>query len=331
VNRREIILDATAKAFELHKKMNSMDFVHSKGAGIDVFGTIQNLSIPFLFQPLDKLLGAYLPPPYDGMVVTSERNLAIQRFTASHELGHKILKHKISLDDDSILERLPFGREVYNLDESAADAFAAAFLIPEWIFEIHAERQDWDAESLVDPRNVYQLSLRIGASYRATCRQLYQYSLIDRITLQTLIDTSPKKIKQSILDGINLPNWHPNVWLLTNRDEGMLLQGGPTDVFLLRLKENSGSGYLWNIDELQKSGFVTLADVNEVPDFDEEIGGCTERFIATTSETDKGLAGNLRLEQFRPWDASSVIEAFELDYELLKESGLPLAARRALV
>jgi len=331
VNRRDIILDATSKAFELHKKMKSMEFVESKGSGIDVFGTIQNLSIPLLFQPLDKLLGAYLPPPYDGMVVTSERNLAIQRFTASHELGHRILKHQISLDDESILDRSPFGREVYNLDELAADAFTAGFLIPEWVFEIHAERQDWDSDSLIDPRIVYQLSLRIGASYRATCRQLYQYKLIDRATLQMLIDTPPKKIKQSILDGVNLPNWHPNVWLLTRRDEGMLLQGGPDDVFLLRLKENSGGGYLWDIDDLRDSGFVTLADENEVPNWDEEIGGCTERIIATTLETDDGLAGNIRLKQFRPWDISSVIETFELNYELLRESGLSLAARRALI
>lgn len=331
MNRRDIILDATSKAFELHKKMKSMEFVESKGSGIDVFGTIQELSIPLLFQPLDKLLGAYIPEFGGGMVVTSERNLAIQRFTASHELGHRVLNHKISLDDESILDRSPFGRENYNLDELAADAFAAGFLIPEWVFEIHAERQDWDADSLLDPKIVYQLSLRIGASYRATCRQLYQYNLIDRTTLQMLIDTPPKKIKQSILDGINLPNWHPNVWLLTNRDEGMLLQGGPNDVFLLRLKENSGGGYLWNIDDLRDSGFVTIADENVIPDWNEEIGGCTERVIATSSQTDHGLVGNFRLKQFRPWDASSVIETFELNYELLKESGLSLASRRALI
>lgn len=331
MNRREIILEATSKAYHLHQKVSAEEYVLSKGGGIDVFGTLQNLSVFWFFKPLDKLLGAYLPPPDEGIVITSERNLAIQRFTASHELGHKILNHEISLDDESILNRSPFDNELYNLDELAADAFAAAFLIPEWILEIHAERQEWDADSLSNPKIVYQLSLRIGASYRATCRQLFQYKLINRATLQMLIDTSPKKIKQSILGDIGLPNWHPNVWVLTNKDEGMLIQGGPNDVFLFRLKEKSGSGYLWNIDDVQESGFVILSDESTISEPYEEVGGNTERTLVTSSEIETGLIGNLCLKQLRPWDTSSVIETLELKYELLKESGLPHIARRAAV
>jgi len=331
VNRRDIILEATAQAYRLHQESNAEDHVSDSGGGIDVFGTIQNLSIPLLFKPLDKLLGAYLPPPLDGMVVTSQRNLSIQRFTAAHELGHKILKHSLSLDDDEILFRSPFNNELYNLDELGADAFAAAFLIPEWILEVQAERQGWDADSLSDPKIVYQLSLRIGASYQATCRQLFQYKLIDKTVLQKLIDIPPKKIKQSFLGNVGLNSWHSNVWVLTNKDEGMLIQGSPNDVFLFHLKEHSGSGYLWDIDEIQESGFVVISDENIISSPDVEVGGCADRNIITSSsELENGSEGYINLKQLRPWDASSVIETLELKYELLKESGLSQAARRAV-
>lgn len=331
MNRREIIFEAASEAHRLHNNVSAKEHVISNGGGIDVFGIIQKLSILLLFKPLDRLLGTYLPYPYDGMMITSERNLAIQRFTASHELGHKILKHKsISLDDESILNRSPFGNEFYNLDELGADAFAATFLIPEWILEVHADRQGWDGDSLIDPKIVYQLSLRIGASYKATCRQLFQYKLIDKTTLQALISIPPKKIKQSFLDEIKLPNWHPNVWVLTNRDEGMLIQGGPNDVFLFRLKESSGSGYLWNIEELRKSGFAVLSDENIIlnPNPYEEVGSNTERIIITSSKDETTPIGNINLKQLRPWDISSVINTLELNYELLKESGLPQVVRR---
>lgn len=41
-------------------------------------------------------------------MVTTERSLHIQRFTAAHELGHVILEHRGSMDRE-ILERGAFG------------------------------------------------------------------------------------------------------------------------------------------------------------------------------------------------------------------------------
>src|SRR5690606_33306876 len=127
----------------------------------------------------------------------------------------------------------------YDLNEMAADAFAGDFLLPYWIFETNAERQGWDADSFADPLVVYQLSLRVGASFEATARQLVANDIIDRATLSGLLDVPRKSIKQALLEGRELEHWRRDVWLLTERDQGTLIQGGPDDVFLFRLKQNS--------------------------------------------------------------------------------------------
>ena len=122
-----------------------------------VFGAIEHLGIGLLFRPLDGLLGAYIPVENDsGILVTTERPLAIQRFTGAHELGHAYLKHELRIDDEEILKRSPFARPIYDLREIAADTFAALFLMPDWLINLHAERQGWDWRNLSDPICVYQ-------------------------------------------------------------------------------------------------------------------------------------------------------------------------------
>ena len=50
---------------------------------------IKAFKITVLFRPLEGLLGAYVPTPNSaGMLVTTQRDHHVQRFTAAHELGH---------------------------------------------------------------------------------------------------------------------------------------------------------------------------------------------------------------------------------------------------
>ena len=53
-----------------------------------------------------------------------------------------------------------------------ADAFAVGFMLPKWLVVGHCARQGWRIADLLRPEVVYQLSLRLGASYEATCRAL---------------------------------------------------------------------------------------------------------------------------------------------------------------
>ena len=54
---------------------------------------------------------------------------------------------------------------------------------------------------------------------------------------------------------------------------------------MLSLKENSGAGYLWNIEDLKNAGFLLFRMT--VPTADEDIGGEVERVLsARPGETD---------------------------------------------
>ena len=64
----------------------------------------------------------------------------------------------------------------------------------------------------------------------------------------------------------------------------MLLEGQPDDLFLFRLNEKSGAGYLWDIDELKKQGFAIVRDSRDLATLGEAIGGSVQRVIAAQSE-----------------------------------------------
>ena len=44
------------------------------------------------------------------------------------------------------------------------------------------------------------------------------------------------------ITGYEPPDWRSDVWLLTDRDEGLLIEGGRHDLFVVRLRENSSAG-----------------------------------------------------------------------------------------
>src|SRR6185369_6946460 len=122
MNRREMLLEAVAAASRLHRELDSEEIVNRVGGGVDVFGAITEREVSLVFRPLDGLLGAFLPHPVPGIVVTTERGLAVQRFTAAHEFGHFELQHPVSVDAEEILVRQPYGSAAYDNREAAADA-----------------------------------------------------------------------------------------------------------------------------------------------------------------------------------------------------------------
>ncbi|CDX12607.1 conserved hypothetical protein [Mesorhizobium plurifarium] len=281
---------------------------------IDVFGVMAHLNLPLIFRPLDGLLGAYMSDPVPGVLVTTKRPLSVQRFTAAHELGHFYLKHRPSLDDESILRRSPFAASKdANLQEVEADAFAASFLLPQWLVLFHCKRHGWTKPDLPHPRIVYQLSLRVGTSYSATCWTLARYNLISRTDAKRLADIEPKKIKKGILGEVEPAAYYGDVWELSEADQGEVLHGGPDDLFVMRLKENAGAGYLWRFDELAPDSFSVREDVREVSG-EENAGGPVVRRIVAQSVRQQ--QGTIRMTEARPWQPGSIASDYTLDVDL---------------
>lgn len=325
------VRNGTMGAGRLHRRLPYREQIEARGGSIDVFAAIEALDIPLLLRPLDGLLGAYLRDPAPGILVTTQRPLNIQRFTASHELGHSELKHELSLDDDNILRRMPMDTGPQDdLQEVEANAFASAFMMPAWLIAWHCDRQDWRAEHLCQPGVVYQLALRMGASYEATCWTLALHNLIDRRRARELVDTKPKVMKTALLAQYTPQDYRGDVWLLTERDADTRIDGSRNDLFVLRLAEHSGGGYLWNIDQLRASGLAVVGDALEDGDPDAVGGNVIRRVTATTGEADRGL---MSLDERRPWDPDLPLTSLSVEYDFTgpEEVGYSRAARRSLL
>lgn len=311
---RSAILRATLAATRLQRDLGIQADVVQDVGRVDVYAAIARLGVPLMFTKLDGLLGAYYRQP-TGVLVTTQRPLSLQRFTAAHELGHHHLGHSPSLDDETMLRRAPFQADTGDdLQEVEAEAFAAAFLLPRWLLDWHCERQGWTDSSFRDPALVYQLALRVGTSYEATVWTLHRYDVFDRATAREMVGLALKKLKQKLLRGYAPDNFREvDVWLVTERDADLRLHGGPKDLFVVRLPEHSGAGYLWQIESIDGDALAVVADDRENPD-GESVGGETTRLI-TAAARDR-LAGELRLTERRPWQPTKPLKTFAIRYNL---------------
>lgn len=328
MSKRDAILEGAQAAARLHETLGTRQAVERAGGGIDVFGALLASDAALLFRPLEGLLGFCIKgPDVSGVVVSTQRPLRIQRFTGAHELGHVVLGHTLSLDGEEILGRGALRDE----KEIAADSFASSFLIPKWLLQIHAKRQGWNRASMSDPRIVYQLALRVGASYEATCVALERNNIIDAHTRVALVAKPRRAIKTDLLEGFAVDNFHPDVWLLTECDQGLSLEGQPDDIFILKLEEHGGSGYLWDTKALTQSGFAILRDERAIPDPENEIGSLSERALIVRGN--EPASGAIELEQRRPWQNSGEpLNRFGFSFDLFgKEVGIPRLARRQMM
>jgi len=318
-------------AARLHQRLGLRQQIEARGGNVDVFAAIQIVDLPLLLRPLQGLLGAYLSDPTPGVLVTTQRPMSIQRFTASHELGHFSLRHHPSFDDDSMLRRMPMqSRPTSDFQEVEADAFAVEFMMPRWLIGWHAARQSWTVSDFRRSNVVYQLALRIGASYEATCWTLVRHRFIQQEQGQELLQTQPRALKIALLEAHRPHDYRGDVWLLTERDAGTRIDGSRNDLFVLRLEEHSGGGYLWDIDQLKTSGFAIVRDELEAID-DEGIGGpVIRRVTATPPDT---YRGRMALDERRPWDSDPPLSSLTVEVDLTgpEEEGLSRAERRSLL
>jgi Zn-dependent peptidase ImmA (M78 family) len=324
--RREAILTGVARASELHSKYGLRDALADGDRPVDVLSTIQRLGLFVMFRPLDGLLGAYVPTrALSGMLITTKRDLHVQRFTAAHELGHHVLEHQaLSLDKD--VGFVGRGDNAgHNLREVEADSFAAEFLLPKWLIAAHLRRQKWGRREIGKADFVYQLSLRLGASYAATCWALLSQNFLDRRIVNELVKTQPRMAKQRAVPDMSPESWHRDIWVLSERDRGSQVLGSPDDILVLALEEHVSGGYAWDADGVQQAG-LTLERDERTDRNSDCMGSSVERRLTVQG------AGrtHLRLEERRAWDKSQPsLNTFELDLALVgrEPEGIPRAGR----
>ena len=200
--------------------------------------------------------------------------------------------------------------------------------MPRWLIAWHSARQGWTSKNFRRPNIVYQLSLRIGASYEATCWTLARHRFIPETLARELLQTRPRELKSALLEAHRPQNYRGDVWLLTERDARTRIEGSRNDLFVLRLHEHSGGGYIWDIDQLKASGFGIVHDERDALD-DGSIGGPVTRRV--TAEPPDTYRGHLTLDERRPWAPEVPLTRLEVDVDLTgpEEAGLSRAERRS--
>jgi len=317
--QRAEILAAIAEANRLHEVFACKTRTATGQGRIDVFEMLVEKDIPILFRPLKNLLGAYVDDPGHGVLITTQRPLPVQRFTAAHELGHAALGHEASYDEEEVLTRaLFYGNDRFDSREIQANAFAMELLTPRWLIAQHMRRQEWQPKDLLDPQNVYQLSLRMGSSYAATVYALKSYQILDTFKVKYLLEFSPKEIKQQLAKELEPKNWYGDIWMITEKDQGLSVEGSRSDFVIIDLEEHAASGYLWQFDKLAEAGLAIRRDQRVNP-HENEIGGVVQRIVtAEATESRNGAKGHLNLLEVRPWNPEgSPLNSVELDVDFL--------------
>jgi Zn-dependent peptidase ImmA (M78 family) len=320
MSRREAILTGVGEAAALQERLGIRDALASGDGPVDVFGVIEQLHLPLLFRPLEGMLGLYLPPPAGpGIMVTTRRPLHLQRFTAAHELGHFVLKHASSSFDKRIgfVARGEIGQDV--IQEVAADAFAAEFMLPRWLLVSHAKRRGWGPQDLRKPETVYQLSLRLGMSYEATCHSLAGHNMLQASETNALLSVAPKACKQHVLRNISPESWHLDVWDLSVADGGSRIVGGPQDVVVITLEEHVASGYTWDLSAAERNGFSILQD-DRLNRQNAGLGAIVDRRVVMSGPAN----GFLEFLEKRGWSDDPPLNSIRFDLSLHGKESLPL-------
>lgn len=219
------------------------------------------------------------------------------------------------------------------MQEVAADAFAAEFLLPRWLYRHHIRAQRWSvAGHLSNPDVVYQLSLRMTVSYEATCWGLLSHKILHRGEVDELLRHKAAQMKSRLSSQFKPGNSWANVWRLTNMDNGAQLTGNPDDLLRIDLQETSGSGYQWHKDALTEAGYEVLSDESEFTREPIHYGASAMRTLIARPPA-QGV-GSVTLREVQPWNTEAEQEdrSFTLNLELRgpEPGGLARAYRRRL-
>lgn len=207
---------------------------------IDPFDAIDRLGLDLVIAKLDHLLGAVLPHGNGGVLITSERPIGVQRYTAAHEIGHWILhRDELRLDNaDDVL-----GTPATEL-ERQAQLFAAYFLMPPPVMEAAAARHGLK-RGYVRPEQVYLVSRDVDVSYEAAIRRLATMEIIAPSETPALLKFGRLNALKAAFDGHRPVDGNAAMWSVDAALDQVTLPVREGDDVLIMLPENRTTGWRW--------------------------------------------------------------------------------------
>jgi Zn-dependent peptidase ImmA (M78 family)/predicted secreted protein len=322
---------------EAHRRTGSMraqraltHFEINYEAPVDVYTAIEREQVWLMFQPLDRLYGAYRRQNSPGIVVHAGHPGRLQRFTAAHELGHHLLGHELSVDSREEVERASLGS--LPPQEIEAQAFAATFLMPVQLINralghLGLPRRPDE----IDPQHAYRISLELGSSYTATVTQLRALERITANNARNLLRVQPIDIKTQLALGERPANSRADVWPVGVEDNGRDLWIGLDDEVHALLPEIPTTGYRWR--PVPDSDAVQIAGDQPVRARDETgYGTVRERHVWWRALRPAETAITADLRRSFEEEATAADERFEISLHvappLTGESGQGVSRRQ---
>lgn len=207
---------------------------------IDPFAAIDQLGLTLSIAKLDNLLGAVVPRGTGGVLITSERSPAIQRYTAAHEIGHWILHdEQLQVDDETEVLGRPS-----NEMEREAQLFAGYFLMPPALFNKAVSAYDLSAGRIA-PEQVYRLGRDLDVSYEAAARRLHTARLLDDAELREILKFGRMRALQSASAGHRPADGRADMWDASSDEDVVNLIVEEHDEVLVGLPEQRLAGWRW--------------------------------------------------------------------------------------
>jgi Zn-dependent peptidase ImmA (M78 family) len=250
--RRKAIADASMAATRLHLALKT-----PFDRPVDVVTLAQQLGVWVVSEPMDALYGFYLREPRGSCIVLNSKHPeTLQRFTCGHEIGHHVLGHE-SLTDvrESITA---FHGPLLDLTELAAQTFAASLLMP--LPLVNAVLRSFVHERRLAASDAYVVSRELGVSYSAAVVQLESLGKITSDEARALASRKPLAVKSELRGGRErIADARADLWLLTDQQNGAVLQCRVGDEFHLRLPEDLSLGRQWQLEGLATPARVPSA------------------------------------------------------------------------
>lgn len=216
---------------------------------IDPFPIIGELGLKLAFQPLNGLLGAILDPTAElanpGVLITTSRGAGAQRYTAAHEIGHWFM-HREQLANEPAADGIAeiYGRGDTAPREREAQLFAAYFLMPLPLVGSVARTYGVHRNGGATPTQVYSIARDLRVSYEAAARQLTNLRFISQEVRDSLLRTTPARVKRELGHGRPPTHSGADVWLV-EQSGSRTIDAYVGDDVVVSLAENPTTGYRW--------------------------------------------------------------------------------------
>lgn len=259
----DALMAAARRATEVLEEFEAKKRIQAGYTRIDAEHIASASDVVVMYRKFELLLGGFLREDgTPGIIVNWDRPRGLVHMTCAHELGHFALGH------DSTSDMTVDVSKNAALVERTANQFAYALLAPSWLVAQTMRNQRWGRDSLRNPSVVYQMSLRLGMSYRAMVWSLNRLGHLTILEAIGIAEVQPITLKRDILGGTAPDTSRSDVWMLTDADRDRVLEPGLDDQMVFDLPNHSGSGRLWSVDEAQSEGFSLkpfVRDARSVP------------------------------------------------------------------